>query len=1159
MPKTRIALLVAALWGVTLVGSALATAQAANPTVLFTGDLAGCQFEVATRLNQDGFALNKTGWGSIEDVALTEDNAKKYNAIVVAGLGRANADMTLSSVTQTTIDTLTKYLQAGGGVVMFPMFGQMATAKPPQDAFLQPLGLTPLFQEQAYDPGAIVATSWNLPFGLTTDITASPITAGVKALAYPVPLNRVGAQNHNIPFTADQNWKIVVRGTPASYTKSGALQQDQPPNPGTYTASVPLVAYRQVGKGRIVYIGITPEYFIGAYATTTLESTVLDKGVGGTPSDGFKLLEDSLKWVSQPSADSGTMGGATMDASLLENPYKTKFGEPMKWAAKLDFPAVEPAWPGVIGARSTYSSGTASVDQWVAEAKRQKLSFLVFLEDFSRLSPQRFDQLKADCKRLTDKNFAAIPGFTIDDEVGNHYFYFGTTFPYPDQKFLDHTGKFFVARDPEVNQTDPYVKGQLSMTVLDYAYSISSFKLTAGNYNFSHSAAPFANWFSNWDAVGVVTLDNGKLTDDFMAGYRALAGFGNGPTPLALNFMDSPAQLATSKWKTILRMPENGGYTVGGKLGPDTKLVDYFNNWNFYPDSPNKIYVSSGPSIESWAFIGPRDYGGDNRGDFVWQNNRWALHGRVTSPLGLREIVVYDGVRPFRRYLPNGAPEYDLYLDLEHDRQHNLTLVATDMRGGTAVSGEQWDRNHRSEEFMCADRNNQLSYGYLTRSDGTGILIGGNQTLATPNKRLTPNVSPPGTFKNDPLLGAPAFDGATGGEPDIIENVIAILPDGKQVVSPQVTESRRVMCNGDVNIGEGLRAWDFTDKVGVYNVWHTLWRTAPRDDFTVSRRNTFFNIDPDSPLPVFLWSTDITLLRDMPNQGFMTTFLRSQKEKNWAYRTSDGKFEKGAWATTGDMAYQSLPFGLNSYIALSDSPLGSEAVFPLTPGLVMNMALPQRNNPMLVLTPGASPQKKGETARVEILALGIPRVTAYSQMFADAGATVEKFYRDFGLDGGKTGYVVTAQAGTVVGQRYIMDVDNAGTGCFSGQLTGSLISSLPIRVNGLNDNWSCYLYDRTLQQARPLGVVEGQTYAMVRLHDKLDVFVGAPLTADNAQVHIQLTQVGEKAWKAEIHNPTDAEVRVTVKKSAFFDPLKASAFTQETISLPAGSSVWRDL
>jgi hypothetical protein len=1134
-----------------------------QPAVLFAGTGGGyCAFEVARKLNAAGFALRGMPYPGLEEQPLTWDQAKSCNVLVLSGLGRANADMTLPARTEQTIATLQRFLESGGGILWFSTFGQMATDKPPQDAFLNPLGLTPLFAELPADPETeVVGTAWKIPFAHTEGITPSPATEGVTSLWYPTPHMRVGGQNHTISFTGDANWTVLVKGSRSSVLKAGALQALAPTDPGTYQSEVPIAGSRELGKGRIVYLGITPEYLIGGNALTTLEGIVLERGLRNVPSGGYKLLESALKWLAEPSLQGGEVGGATMDAAMLEDPHKTRFGTPWDWSQGVSYPGAEPAYRGQIGARTRYSTGKATVPEWVAAAKAQGLSFLVFLEEFAELSSDEFAKLKADCVAASSREFTALPGFTIDDEVGNRYFYFGPTFPYPDPKFLSKDGKVLVSRDPEIGPKDPYVAGQLAMTTLDYAYSIGSFKLTAGNYLLSRDASPFANWFSNWDAVGVITSVNGGPVEDATNDYLELVDFGNGPTPLAIGLMDDPAALAKTRWTMVLRLPENGGQTIAGALGADTKISDYFDHWNFYPDNPAKPYVTSGPEIESWCYTGQRDYGGDNPGDFVWENYRWPLRGRVTSEPGLQEVTVYDGTTVFRRYLPGGAKELGFTLDLNHDRQHNLVIVAADTAGGRAVSGEQWDRNHRLEEFMCSDRNNQLSYGYLTNRDGIGLLLGGNQTLATPNKRVAPSITPAGTFKNDSLLGAPAFDGAAGGEPDMIEQVLT-HSEGREVRAPSVSESHRLFHTGDVHIGEGRFEHNFADGVGVYNVWHTLWRTEPATDFTMTRRSHFFQVNPDSPLAVFLWQWDIRLLRDMPNDGFWVAFLRPAESRLWSLRSSVGESYAGLWEDTLLSSGRSLtvPFGPGACAAFLDSPLGGVAMFPLTDGLEADLALPGRSNLLARLSAAASPQKAGEIGRVELLFVGIPRATSFTkQLPSSSTEVVERFYHQFGLDGQKGGYTVVAQAGSVSGQRYILDVDGSADQCFSGQLNGQLVSSLPIRVSGLSDRWSAYFLDRGLSKARPIGVFEGRAWATVCPAGSLDLFVGHPLIADNADVCLQLTQTGADAWRAEYHNPTDKPLRVTVRKNAHFDLLKAKPFTEETVDLPAGSSVWRDL
>ena len=125
-----------------------------------------------------------------------------------------------------------------------------------------------------------------------------------------------------------------------------------------------------------------------------------------------------------------------MDAKLLLDPAKTVFGGPFDWKTGDRQPAALPALPGAIGAHSAASSGRGTVEDWVRQAKAQGLAYLVFLEEFAKLPKEKFEELKKECARLTTPEFAAIPGFTIDDEIGNHYFYFGPSVSYPDRKFL---------------------------------------------------------------------------------------------------------------------------------------------------------------------------------------------------------------------------------------------------------------------------------------------------------------------------------------------------------------------------------------------------------------------------------------------------------------------------------------------------------------------------------------------------------------------------------------------------------------------------------------------------------------------------------------------------------------------------------------------------
>lgn len=1144
-----------------MTGQTTVAQEGKKPAVLFVGSHGGrCAHEMANHLARAGFVLNHLAYPGLAANPLTWNEVKKYNVLVVNGLGKSNADMSLSDKNKQTLAVLNQFLQAGGGVLMLGDFGQQATVKPPQDAFLKPLGLTPLFDELTVAPAdSEVGTAWNIPFAYTTNLPESPIKKGIRGIWVPVPEHRIGAQNHLISFVCDAHWTIALKGGKKTFTRKGPLQDVSPKGPGTYTTEVPLAALRSVGPGRVIYFGITPEYLFGANAYTTLEGIVPQRGLIGKPSDGTRLIVSMLNWLATPSLAADVLGGAKMNQKILQNPNKIQYCGPFNWSKKQTFPAAPLPYPGIIGAKTTYSSGTADVNAWIRAAEQENLAFVVFLEDFSKLTKEKFAALKKECKKRSTPSLALIPGFVIDDEVGNHYFYFGTAFSYPDRQFLSEDGKVFASDDPELDPENPKQKGQLAMTTLNYAYTKNSFKQTCGNFLFSKDAAPFANFFSNWDAVGVVTSKNGKLIEDATQDYLQLVDFGQGPLPLAITLLDSPAQLKKTVWRTVLCLPAKGGKTVDGvSLKAGSRIQDYFNLWHFYPDNPVAIYASNGPEIAYWGYRGPRDYEGSNKGNFVWQNYRWQLKGVVKSSVGLKELAIYDGPNLFRRFLPTNQKSFSFVLDLTHDKQHNLVLIVTDKNGKRAISGEHWDRNHRLEEFNCADRNNQLAYGLIQRADQTGILLGGNQTLASPNKRIDPkNVSPSGTFRNDRILGVPAFDGGAGGEP-VVYAPVMMRQKGTDVYSPAVSESFRLFATGDVNVGEGRWERNFTDKIRVGNVWHTLWKTQPARDFTVIKRNFFFEPDPNSPLAVFMWKIKITLKKECPDNDFLVAILAPRKARVWAMRGSNGSVLAGNWETTRQSKGRqlTLPFDPGAYAACLDSGLGGAAVFSLTPGLTMQTTLPGKDRITFTLPKANAPEKKGESKTVRLLLVGIPRMTATTKNLPSVtNEVVERFRADFGLAGAPS-YQLDPQAGTVTNTQYILTLDGSREKCFSGKITGTLISSLPVCVSGLNEQSSAFLYDYETKKARPIGIFEGKAWATIVLNGARNLFIGQPIVADQ-NVSLQLTQAAAGKWELEIHNPSAKSIQTRIHINPFFAPLKG--IKAMDLSLPPGASIHRTL
>ncbi len=606
--------------------------------VFFTGYReSNCGFEMAGRLAKDAFSVNAQGGRGLEGDALTWNVLKRYNVIVLMGLGRSNADFTLTDKNKNNIELLTRYLNEGGGILYIPTWCQDKVERPPQEAFAKSLGCEILFDEIIYDPDtAVNATAWKIDFAHTSNFLAeSPLTKGINSLWYPSAC-RLGAQNHSTTASFNKDWTVVLKGSRTAGTRfigdSSAVSANtgelNSAPIGKYEREAPIAACRSVGKGRIVYFAITPEYLFGNRAASTLEGIVMKEGLQKKASDGYVFIKNSLRWLAESSINDDDFGGARPNLDLQKNAFKIETVKPYNWekTTKTETYSVN---AGLIGARTTFSSGNGSVEQWVNEAKKNGLKYLVFLEEFSALSPEKFNALKKECAQFTSKDFAAIPGFTIDDEVGNHYFYYGTSFPYPESKLLTTDGKRFASLDQELDPKNPRQPGQLNMTTLNYSLGYAGFKLTAGNYQIKDTA-PFANFFANWDAFAVITSNQGKLIDDASVGHRQVAALGQGAIPIAIDFMTEPEQLAKSPWRTVLCLPASGASAVGDDLSEHkNEVASYWNTWHFYPDNPTRVFITSGPEIVNWGFSGPRDYEGGLPGDFIWQDMRWRICGEV--------------------------------------------------------------------------------------------------------------------------------------------------------------------------------------------------------------------------------------------------------------------------------------------------------------------------------------------------------------------------------------------------------------------------------------------------------------------------------------------------------------------------------------------------
>jgi hypothetical protein len=96
------------------------------------------------------------------------------------------------------------------------------------------------------------------------------------------------------------------------------------------------------------------------------------------------------------------------------------------------------------------------------------------------------------------------------------------------------------------------------------------------------------------------------------------------------------------------------------------------------------VYFSDGPTIVAWPkCLRVMTFGAEM---FVSGRALWPSPVHVTSPVGLKEIRIYDGRNLFRRFICNGAKEFDTTLFFPGTTQRSMVLIADDVKGGVAES-----------------------------------------------------------------------------------------------------------------------------------------------------------------------------------------------------------------------------------------------------------------------------------------------------------------------------------------------------------------------------------------------------------------------------------------------------------------------------------------
>jgi hypothetical protein len=1145
--------------------------EAKKPAVLILGQ------EGLQALKPGDFAYYQelTAHGFQVDVAyskerpITWDLLKQYNCLLLTNLPLPQETPGTWDTwkgpphRQEFLDLLQRYFHAGGGILMLLNSNNCSPNYENMSAYLAPWGAK-LPVEDLYDPINEATHPRDLAtFIHTKNIAPSPVSAGVRGIWFPV---RGTGGNHNFdemgqPIEVDQNWTPVVRGADTCYAQelkpAFALRDDELftryVRPGK-TFSPTLYAIREFGGGRMALSVCWDVFHIAGGTSWIHDRVMLGNGMHGKPGDFNVLLENTLRWLSAPSLEKGTLGGYVQDPKVLVHPNKRK--KPEDYFPQFDgYQNPTPpgtVYRGLVGARTAVSGGSGTVADYAAAATRAGLDFVVFLEDFTKINEADYRAFEAECKRLSTDTLLLLPGLRLVSNIGNPMFGIGEKIPWPKPSQLDGPKKDRLRLQCFTDKGELYYNDE---DAKNWIWQLADARGTRniGYYDFSNNpGVPIRN-LRLYGMLGVMTYRDGKLVEDRTAEYLDYVTDGDPPLACAVDLVDSPAALEAAV---------KAGHYLTHVAAPSLARVPVLMHYGHQYGRAN-VYPSSGPRIKCWAeTIRVMTYAGES---FIPARARIRPHLWVTAEAGLKEVVIYSETRPFRRFLLNGAKEFDQQFEWAFDRQRELTVVATDVNGGRAVSAtlEVW--NDGNLNTWCSDRQN-------------GELWHGAATFPGPRR--------------PEFVTGPTWDGGPtayiGAEYDVHPG-LQLKAGDTHFVEGWIYGSGGRWMEGNMypTCFDDSVANVAIDSDGVYapgvvaNAYHTLGPSSPSKYLQWSLRRTQFlqrtaDVSDIHPMYAGRVGGNLAVL-----DGSMTLKAGAEVLYANAMRVQPVNFQKGAsnqplWAVCGDTHTPPALGMAESYWHGSGidvpalQPGGYLALLPTQAGnmgMVFNIGtepvqavLPYKQGFWQLRPTGSGPHTAGDRFTWRLLVV--------NDALDEKGLNlqrVEKLHRYLGLTG-ENGCGLKLRQGTVRSQFGLIDLQpQDGVLDFEIPNPGWRVNiPLGMRILGLNPNW-------TVGQWQISGYTPGfytngrNVYRNLALDDRgvahLAVYpdyanptrsiVGHPVQCGNPALIIEVVQLSSKptSYRVAVNNPTDAPITTVLTKTM---NLPGFTFPDTPVTVPAG-------
>lgn len=783
---------------------------------------------------------------------------------------------------------------------------------------------------------------------------------------------------------------------------------------------------------------------------------------------------------------------------------------------------------GLIGARTTHGGGSSTVQEYAAAAKELGLDFVVILDDFAKLTPEKLEALKADCEKYSDEKVRLFAGYSMATDGGNRAFLFGPTIFWPEDSCLAGPDNSLLRLQGAPGQPS-HVSDWLLRVGRENNVGFSDFKNAAMTHGMrlrdcrDFSLAPIRHY------------RNGELLEDNTEEYRVTAQGAIPPGPMVLNEVDSV--------EGMRREVQQGHALTHARAGSlDTLFKDAL-RWSHQYDALN-IFPSDGPEILAWPqCVRVFAFGGDN---FLTGQILMPAHLSVRSDVGLKEIRIYNGASLYRRILLNGEKAFETTLILEAAIQKNLVLEVEDIRGGRAVSyaRRSWKESGWAVVY-CSDHVNDCK----SPADGPMLMAHGPYQLPL---LATPQVPDAGQTWDGGPPAMRALLEAAGTMPSV-QSDLGIEEGGRFRQTPLLEFTDE----GAVAITSPRDEYYPEETVPFANPWHGFGPTRPSKLFDYQAwfrawLNPALNVDP-----VRNGSVRIT-------DGIQPTLFRSRlrfKQDQALKQITLAAFAKGfpdpeAFLVIGRGGGKIETVPLAELKGPQEFRIGTGDWFALSsPGDVNASAFINRGEPVVFRV--APPETVGgwawlladaqgrtvaadEKLTYEYAALNFPttasphtpeetaRLMAY--FMAPRGLTV----RRGALDTTSPGLLdVTATDGAI---------EIAATD--PGDMPHLV---LPGRIHGLNPRWSAGLWQRKGYGGKfyhqdgkdlftPLGMdLEGVAHFPLASTwaKETEILAGHPVIADAAgrEAFIQVTHISENPhqWHVSINNPTDKPLTTTLQ------------------------------